>query len=69
MSAPGTPQDARITDLEVKVAFQEKLLGELDEVIRSMRDEIDHLRDELRRFEERLPPEAGPTPDEKPPHY
>lgn len=55
--------------LEVKLAFQEKLLAELDEVIRAMRDEIDMLRAEMHHISERVPPDAQPIVDEKPPHY
>lgn len=61
--------DERITSLEVKLAFQERLLSELDDVIRAMRDEIDTLRDEMRRISERIPSDIGPIIDEKPPHY
>jgi uncharacterized coiled-coil protein SlyX len=61
--------DERITTLEVKMAFQEKLLSDLDEVIRGMRDEIDTLRRELQVVAGRLPPPEEPVVDEKPPHY
>jgi len=61
--------DARIETLEVKVAFQEHLLGELDQVIRQLRDELDAMRDELYTVREQvqrmeLSPENAP-----PPHY
>ena len=61
--------DERLTTLEIKVAFQEKLLADLDEVIRTMRDEIDALREELQVVAGRLPPPEEPVVDEKPPHY
>ena len=60
--------DGRLTDLEVKVAFQEHLLAELDEVIRSMRAQIEELQREVRSLREQQ--ELGPEdPDQKPPHY
>jgi uncharacterized coiled-coil protein SlyX len=61
--------DDRITTLEVKVAFQEKLLSDLDDVIRAMRDDLDTLRKELQVVAGRLPPPEEPVVDEKPPHY
>ena len=59
----------RVEDLEVKVAFQEHLVAELDEVIRLLRDELDALRkdhDETRAQVTALAPEPENT---KPPHY
>jgi uncharacterized coiled-coil protein SlyX len=61
--------DERMITLEVKVAFQDKLLADLDEVIRGMRDELDTLRRELQVVAGRLPPPEEPVVDEKPPHY
>jgi uncharacterized coiled-coil protein SlyX len=59
----------RIMDLEVKVAFQEKLLAELDAVIRTLRGEVDALREEVEQLHAGLKPDAQATVDEKPPHY
>ena len=57
-----------MTDLEVKVAFQEHLLGELDTVIQQMRAQIEQLQREVRSIREQQ--ELGPEdPDQKPPHY
>lgn len=56
-------------DLEIKVAFQEKLIAELDEVVRGLRDQVDALRDELGQMQEHLRVQSAVTVDEKPPHY
>lgn len=61
--------DERIMELEIKVAFQDKLLAELDEVVRQLRDQIDTLRDELSTLTESLQPQRGEIVDEKPPHW
>jgi uncharacterized coiled-coil protein SlyX len=59
----------RLTELEVKVAFQDKLIADLDEVVRGLRDEIERLVEEVGRLTEVIEPERGSVVDEKPPHY
>ena len=54
--------------LEVKVAFQENLLGELDEVIQLLRRQIELLQREVEELKESRE-ELGDEPYEKPPHY
>jgi len=59
----------RVETLEVKVAFQEHLLGELDDVLRSLRDELDQVRGELSSMHEEMK-QLSPAPENsKPPHY
>lgn len=63
----------RVTDLETRLAFQEHTLQQLNDVIVSMRDQLDKLEHRLRQAEERLA-EAdanipSPLQDETPPHY
>lgn len=59
----------RIEALEVKVSFQEHLLGELDDVIRALRGEIDTLRRDLGDARAQLD-KLNPDPEnEPPPHY
>jgi uncharacterized coiled-coil protein SlyX len=59
----------RIEDLEVKVAFQEHTIAQLDEELRKTIDRLEKLE---RRVEELVAEHAssvdGPI-DEKPPHY
>lgn len=59
----------RIEDLEVKVAFQEKGLADLDEVVRRLRDEVEALRTEVDALRAAVRPGAAETVDEKPPHW
>lgn len=64
----------RLTELEVRVAFQDKTLQDLNEVVIRQQREIDRLKRELEAMKSRL---AGLAPsmvisreDEKPPpHY
>jgi SlyX protein len=68
------PMNERLTELEVRVAFQDKTIQELNEVVTRQQREIDHLAKELEAMKSRL---AGMAPsmvisqeDEKPPpHY
>jgi len=60
---------SRMETLEVKVAFQEHLLGELDEVIRALRDELDTLRADLRSVRDEVKQLSPEPEDAKPPHY
>ena len=62
----------RFEDLEVKVAFQEELIQQLDEALISQQQQISELqaqlkilRSEFRTLESQLP--DGPEPP--PPHY
>ena len=59
---------ARITELEVKVAFQEHQLAELDDVIRQLRDQLDTLTREVSELREQMP-ETDEEKWQKPPHY
>lgn len=46
--------DRRVTELEVRVAYQERLLGELDGVVRDLGDELLRTRHVLARAMTRL---------------
>jgi uncharacterized coiled-coil protein SlyX len=39
--------EERLIELEVRVAFQERLIAELDEVVRSLRTQVDRLEADL----------------------
>jgi uncharacterized coiled-coil protein SlyX len=67
MSDPETAR--RIEDLEVKVAFQEHTIAELDEVIRGLRDDLDRAFLELKQLRDQVADQAEEIVDEKPPHY
>lgn len=63
----------RIDDLEVRYAFQEDTLRQLDEVVRQLGDELRALKAEVTELRAQLAetPEGAPNKleDEKPPHY
>lgn len=58
----------RLTELEIKVAFQEHLLGELDDVLRTMRDQIERLTTRVADLEATAVPSER-VEDGRPPHY
>ncbi len=58
-----------IMDLEVRLAYQEHLLAELDGTIRSLRDEVDRLRSDLQRATEEVSAMRMAVEDAPPPHY
>ena len=60
-------------DLEIKVAFVEKHVAELDDLVREMHEMLARLRTELAAMAEQLQDEGrggdNRLIDEKPPHY
>ena len=61
--------EERVTELEIKLAFHERWVAELDEVVRALRDQLDALQAEVDGLREVVRPADGPVVDEKPPHY
>lgn len=61
----------RIEDLEVKLAFQDKLIRELDALVRTFGDRLDAAERELKQLKASIQsPEGGMGPgNEPPPHY
>lgn len=63
--------DERLTDLEIKVAYQDKTIADLEALVRGFGVRIDQLVRELEQLKNAMKsPEVplGP-PTEKPPHY
>jgi uncharacterized coiled-coil protein SlyX len=61
----------RVTDLEVKVAYQDRIIAALDDVVRGLAAKVDVLERELgeiRAGAKSPAPAIGPA-SEKPPHY
>ena len=61
----------RVEDLEVKLAFQDKLIRELDALVRTFGDQLDDVKRELKELKQSIrSPETplGPA-NEPPPHY
>jgi uncharacterized coiled-coil protein SlyX len=64
--------ELRVEELEVRLSFQEDLLRQLDEVIRTQADQIDGLRAEISAVREQASqdPGAAASPQEDvPPHW
>ncbi|MGE5386357.1 MAG: SlyX family protein [Betaproteobacteria bacterium] len=65
--------ESRITDLEVKVSFNEDLLEELNRTVFQQQQQIDALKNELRMLRQQMqtsfPAEARNLQDDIPPHY
>ncbi len=62
--------EERITSLETRIAFQDKTIDELNDVVTAQQKQIDDLFKRLRELIEQI----GPTPldknaDTRPPHY
>lgn len=65
--------DERITELEIRVAEQERTIEELSDALASQWKTIEDLRGRLKRLSERLESveetAQGKTPAARPPHY
>lgn len=62
---------ARLVELETRLAYQDRTIEALNEVALELRREIDALRRDLAKLEERIASgenEVGPA-DEPPPHW
>ncbi len=70
VSAEDSP-DERILDLEVRIAYQDRLVRELDALVRQFADRLDKAERELATLKQSLvSPEGGIGPgNEPPPHY
>lgn len=64
--------EARVVELEVRFAFQEHLLAELDGVLRGLGDRIDAALGRMSELEGEIRKDSGhpnTLRDEVPPHY
>ncbi len=63
--------DERIVELEVRLAYQDKVIADLDEVVQAFAKRVELLERELEILKVTVQdglPEVGPQ-NEKPPHY
>lgn len=61
----------RIVELEIRLAYQDRLLADLEQVVRAFAERVEQLEREVRELKQTAvhgTPEVGPA-DEKPPHY
>jgi SlyX protein len=72
-SDPESQTEARLTELEIKLAFTEDVVERLDAVVIEQQRQIDRLMQELMRLREQMQQAgsatSGPSGDERPPHY
>ena len=65
--------DKRVEELEVKLAFMEKLVQELDEVVRELANQVDVVRDDVGTLRAQVMSDSehkpSATDQEPPPHY
>ncbi len=66
--------EKRIIELETRLAYQDHLVGELNEVVTRQQDQLDALAAEVKRIRQHLREQHGSglaRPDEEapPPHY
>ena len=64
--------EKRLEELEVKAAYQDQLIAELDGVVRELNREVQQLRRELSEVRDQVAQggeDANKLEDEKPPHY
>jgi uncharacterized coiled-coil protein SlyX len=68
---PAASEEARLLKLEEKVAYQDKLIAELNDVVVSLHRKHDELAARFTVVETALRSELGlrDVPNEQPPHY
>lgn len=68
---PEEPIDERLLDLEVRLAFQDRQVRQLDALVRLYVDRLEKAERELRELREALrsPQDELGSASEKPPHY
>ena len=58
----------QIIDLEIRIAYQDKLIASLDEVIQGFSDRMQKLERQMEALREGASVQSGPAND-PPPHY
>jgi SlyX protein len=66
-----TTDDDRLMDLEIKLAYQDRLIRELDALVRTFGAKLDDTQRELKELKQSLKSPENPTgpANERPPHY
>lgn len=67
------PQSARIDSLEMRIAYQDETIENLNQALTSQWEQIDALKREIARLNERIVTiennPGAPVSNEPPPHY
>ena len=61
--------DDKLIDLEVKLAYQERLIHDLDTLVRAYADRLDAVERELRTIKAAIGSPVTGGANERPPHY
>lgn len=61
--------DERLIELETRVAYQEKLLSDLDEVVQDFAKRVERIEKRLRSLAQNEPREEMEPHNTPPPHY
>ena len=61
--------EERIVDLEVRTAYQDKLIAELDEVVRELSTHVESLESLLKDLKDSANAAPVGPADDPPPHY
>jgi uncharacterized coiled-coil protein SlyX len=61
--------EKRVTELEVKLTYQDRLIEELNQVVIELRAEIERVAKGMRRVEQQIIADLPDAPNEPPPHY
>lgn len=62
--------ESRITELEIKISFQDSLVSTLNSVVKTQQDQITKLTNEISLLKGQMIAEGGVEKDfSKPPHY
>jgi len=70
MAAPDDPDAERWLDLDVKLAYQERLIHQLDALVREFGTRLDAAERELSQLKQAVPrPVPLGAANEPPPHY
>ena len=73
MNTKPCPTEERLTELEIKISFQEDLLEQLNQTVFRQQEQIDLLIRDLRELKRNAPADGvsgSRSPlDERPPHY
>lgn len=62
------PLEDKIIDLEIRIAYQDKLIESLDDVVREFSQRVERLERQVVALREGASSQVGPA-NEPPPHY
>ena len=61
--------DDRVDELEIKIAFQDKVIADLEALVRTLGVRIDEISRELAQLKSAIGSPELPLTSDKPPHY